>query len=185
MAHANIPDPSGTALVIIDVQEAFRGAVSDLSMIASRMSIAAKGFSILGLPVIVTEQYPKGLGRTVEEVALSLPDNSHLIEKTSFSSCGAGEFSELLKASGVSHVAVGGMETHICVNQTVHGLLEAGFTVHILADCVASRSDRDKAAGLAKMYAGGAVPSSVEMILFELLRDSRSDHFKEIQALIK
>jgi nicotinamidase-related amidase len=185
MSHAKLLDISKTALLVVDVQEAFRGVISDLEQIASRISVAVRGFEILDRPVFVTEQYSKGLGRTVSEIGKALPADVVLIEKTAFSSCGAAGFSDALRAASISHVAVCGIETHICVNQTVHDLMDLGFDVHILTDCVASRSDHDKQAGLSRMFASGAVASSVEMALFELMRDAKHDKFKEIQRLVK
>jgi nicotinamidase-related amidase len=89
------------------------------------------------------------------------------------------------KGGGITQVVVCGLETHICVNQTAHDLLDLGFDVHLLTDCVASRFEHDKLAGLEKMKASGVIMSSIEMALFELLRDSSHDKFKEIQQLIK
>ena len=185
MSHPKILDIEKTALVVVDLQEAFRSVISDFAMIASRASIAVRGFQILNLPVIVTEQYPKGLGRTVEEVLFSLPQDFEVFEKTAFSSCGAQSFYEKLNAENISQVVICGLETHVCVNQTAHDLLNSGFEVHILSDAVGSRFTNDKETALRKMQITGVVPSCVEMALFELMRDSRHEQFKEIQALIK
>lgn len=185
MPHPKILNPERTALVIIDVQEAFRSAISDFPLVASRVSLAARGFQILNLPVTVTEQYPKGLGRTAEEILFSLPSDFEVIEKNTFSSCGAAGFLEKLREIGASQIVLCGLETHVCVNQTAHDLLNEGFDVHLLTDSVASRFPHDKLAGLQKMQMNGVAPTSVEMALFELMRDSRHEQFKEIQALIK
>lgn len=147
--------------------------------------MAVRGFQILGLPVIVTEQYPKGLGRTAEEVLLILNDDTDIIEKTAFSSCGSAEFVGLLDDLGIKQVVLCGLETHICVSQTAHDLLDRGFQVHVLIDSVCSRFEHDRLAGLEKMKLSGAMSSSIEMALFELMRDSSHEKFKEIQALIK
>lgn len=183
--HPNILDSKTTALVVVDIQEAFRNAIPDFALVASRASVAVRGFLTLDVPVIVTEQYPKGLGRTAEEVLLVLPDDQAIFEKTAFSSCGAAQFVDRLTGLGVSQVVLCGLETHVCVNQTAHDLLDRGFQVHILTDCVCSRFDHDRAAGLAKMQASGCLASSTEMALFELMGDSKHDKFKEIQSLIK
>lgn len=185
--HRRILDITKTALVVIDIQEAFRHAIGDFSVIASRASMAVRGFQILGLPVLITEQYPKGLGRTAEEILFSLPPDSEFefIEKTAFSSCGAGGFMEKLKETGAKQVVLCGLEAHVCVNQTAHDLLANGFDVHLLTDCVASRFSHDKQAGLAKMQESGVVSSSMEMALFELMRDAKHEQFKEIQNLVK
>ena len=185
MAHPKILDPKTAALVVVDIQEGFRNAIPDFAVVSSRASTVVRGFQILGIPVIVTEQYPKGLGPTAEEIHFVLPDDFEVFEKTAFSSCGAGPFVAKLKELGVKQVVLCGLETHVCVNQTAHDLLERGFQVHLLTDCVCSRFEHDKVAGLAKMQMSGVVPSSIEMALFELMRDSKNEHFNEIQALIK
>ncbi len=185
MSHPKILDPAKTALVVVDMQEAFRAAVSDFPLIASRISVTVRGFQVLSLPIIVTEQYPKGLGRTAEEILFSLPTDFEVVEKTAFSSCGAASFMEKLRGVGASQIVLCGLETHVCVNQTAHDLLNEGFEVHLLTDAVASRFQPDKEAGLRKMLTSGVIPATVEMSLFELLRDSKHEQFKEIQELIK
>jgi nicotinamidase-related amidase len=139
----------------------------------------------LGVPVFVTEQYPRGLGKTAEEITLTLPTDFEIIEKTSFSCCGEPAFMQRLQESGVKQVAICGIETHVCVNQTTHDLLDQGYQVHVLTDCVGSRFQHDKQAGLSKMKSSGVIPSSVEIALFEMMRDSRNPCFKDIQALVK
>lgn len=185
MPHPKTLNKDKTVLVVIDMQEAFRASISDFPQIASRISMAIRGFQILGLPVIVTEQYPKGLGRTAEEILFSLPDEVEVVEKTAFSSCGAQAFLEKLNETGAEQVLLCGIEAHICVNQTAHDLLHQNFQVHLLTDCVSSRFEHDKRAGLSKMKTSGVVPASMEMALFELMRDSKHEQFKEIQNLIK
>ncbi len=185
MLHSNILDKNKTALVIVDVQEAFRSPINDFAQIVSRISIAVRGFQILNLPIIVTEQYPKGLGRTAEEILLSLPPDFEVVEKTAFSSCGASTFAEKLKASGAAQIVLCGLETHVCINQTAHDLLNENYAVHLLQDCVSSRFTPDKETALRKMQMSGVVPSSVEMALFELMTDAKHEQFKEIQNLIK
>lgn len=185
MSHPNLLDSSRTALLVVDVQEAFRNVIDDYAGLASRISVAIRGFQILERPVFVTEQYPKGLGNTVTEIKDVLPPDFEYIEKTAFSSCGAAVLDEQLKSAGISQVVVCGLETHICVNQTVHDLLDRNFAVHILTDCVVSRTKANRRAGLTKMFASGAISSSVEMALFEMMRDARHEKFKEIQRLVK
>jgi len=184
MGHPKILDINRTALVVIDLQEAFRAAISDFPQVASRAAMAVRGFQILNVPVVVTEQYPKGLGRTAEEILFCLPDDFDPIEKITFSSC-IEPFFEKLKANGTKQVVLCGLETHICVSQTAHDLLANGFEVHLLTDAVASRYSQDREAGLSKMFQSGAVPATVEMSLFELMRNAKHEQFKEIQNLIK
>ena len=185
MAHPGILDIKNCALLVVDVQEAFRNVIPRFEEVAVRISTAVRGFQALDVPMLVTEQYPKGLGPTVEEIALSLPENAHRFEKTAFSACGSELFQTTLEEIDANHIVLAGIETHICVCQTALDLLEIGYEVHVLTDCVASRFDVDKEAGLSKMYGSGVEPSSTEMALFELMRDSSHAKFKEIQALIK
>lgn len=185
MSHSSILKIKKAALLVVDVQEAFRGAIPEFASVASRASMAVRGFQILGVPVLVTEQYPKGLGPTAEEIRLALPDDFESFEKTAFSSCGADAFVKQLKKLNTKQIVICGLETHICVSQTAHDLLDRGFQVHVLTDAVCSRFDQDKRAGLAKLKQSGVIPSSMEMALFELLRDAKHEKFKEIQNLIK
>ncbi|OLE52877.1 MAG: hypothetical protein AUG51_15960 [Acidobacteria bacterium 13_1_20CM_3_53_8] len=185
MLHQNALDQSRTALVVIDMQEAFRPKIADFAETASRIALMVEGAKLLGVPVLVTEQYPKGLGHTAEEIKAVLPDALGIIEKTAFSSCGASSFEDALRSTGARSILVCGIEAHICVNQTTHDLLARGFQVHILADCITARHQRNKAIALAKMQQSGAIPSSTEMALFELMRDAKHEQFKAIQRLIK
>src|SRR5215204_2856310 len=155
MPHKNILDSSKAGLLVIDVQEAFRNVIADFEKLAKRSAVAIQGFTILECPVFVTEQYPKGLGRTAGEIREILPDDFEYVEKTAFSSCGAQILEDRLREAAISQVVVCGLETHVCVNQTVHDLLHLGFDVHLLTDCAASRFEHDKAAGLSKMFGSG------------------------------
>ncbi len=185
MPHPKVLDREKTALVIVDLQEAFRSPINDFAQIAARISIAVRGFQTLNLPIIITEQYPKGLGRTAEEILFLMPTEFEFVEKSTFSSCGASAFTDKLNAAGARQIVLCGLEAHVCVNQTAHDLLNENFEVHLLTDCVSSRYTPDKEAALKKMQMSGVVPSSVEMVLFELMRDSKHEQFKEIQNLIK
>jgi nicotinamidase-related amidase len=171
--------------LVVDVQEAFRGVIAECEDLAKRIAVCVQGFSILERPVLVTEQYPKGLGRTADEIRSVLPDDFEYIEKTAFSSCGGSAVEAKLREANVSQVVVCGLETHVCVNQTVHDLLHLGFEVHLLLDCVASRSKKNRKIGITKMLASGAIASSVEMALFEMMRDATHEKFKQIQRLVR
>ena len=185
MPHSSILRPNSTALAVIDHQDGFRKILPDFDSIAASISRAVQGFNLLGLPVIVTEQYPKGLGHTAREILDVLSEGTPVVEKTAFSSCGASSFTDHLKMAAADTVVLCGIETHICVNQTAHDLLEKGFKVHLLIDAVGSRFEINRKAGLKKMFSSGVIPCSVEMALFELMRDSRHEKFREVQAIIK
>lgn len=185
MRHQNVLDPAQTALAIIDMQEAFRGKISDFAEVSAHVALIAHAARLLSIPVIVTEQYPRGLGHTVGEITAVLPDGYETVEKTTFSACGAQDFVMRLDVAGARHVLICGIEAHVCVNQTTHDLLALGYTVHLLTDCITARAAHNLQLGLGKMQQSGALFSSTEMALFELMRDAQHEQFKSIQKLIK
>ncbi len=185
MAHENILSLEDTALLVIDMQEAFRNKISDFSETAARIALVSHAVQLLDVPIIVTEQYSKGLGETANEIRAVLSPTAKRIEKTAFSSCGAQSFeSELIELRALN-ILVCGIEAHICVNQTVHDLLAGGYRVHFLTDCITARAQQNKDVAFMKMQQSGAVPTTIEMALFELLRDATHAQFKTIQNLIK
>lgn len=185
MQHPNTVILTQSALTVIDMQEAFREKIPDFSEVAERIATMVKAATLLQLPIIVTEQYPKGLGHTATEILEVLPDSTEVIEKTSFSSCGARAFLSQLERNWTKQVIVCGIEAHICINQTVHDLLGSAFQVHLLTDCVTSRKQSNKEVAIRKMELSGAIPSSLEMVLFEMLQDAKHEQFKAIQGLVK
>ncbi len=185
MQHPNTLTLTGAVLAIIDMQEAFRGKIADFTETAERIATVVQAGKLLNLPIIVTEQYPKGLLNTAAEIKAVLPSSVEIIEKTTFSSCGVLPFQNQLDLFGAKQVLIAGIEAHICVNQTVHDLLAREFKVHLLSDCITARSPINKHVAIAKMQKSGALPSSVEMALFELMRDARHEQFRAIQNLIK
>ncbi len=185
MLHPKILNREKAALVVVDIQEAFRNVIPEFAKITTQTALAVQGFQILDLPIIITEQYAKGLGRTAAEILEVLPEDFEFVEKTAFSSCGSSAFLEKLKSVGATQIVLAGIETHICVNQTAHDLLNENFQVHIFHDCVASRLTQNKEIALQKLHANGVIPSCVEMALFELMRDAKHEKFKEIQKLVK
>jgi nicotinamidase-related amidase len=185
MRHENTLDAAEAALVIIDMQEAFRASVPDFAEVAVRIALVAHAAQLLNVPVLVTEQYPKGLGSTAGEIRAVLPPALEPVEKTAFSSCGAQTFTAELERTRARQVIVCGIEAHVCVNQTTHDLLARGYRVHLLSECITARAAPNREIGLAKMRQSGALPSSIEMALFELMRDAAHEQFKAVQKLIK
>ena len=173
-------DPQRAALVVIDVQEAFRKVVPEFERVARAGSTLIRGAEAVGIPILVTEQYPKGLGRTAAEVAGSLPNGVEPIEKVCFSAPQAEDFD----LDGRDQAIVCGIEAHVCVNQTVLDLLDEGVEVHVVGDGVGSRSAENKEVGLHKAERAGAVISSVETALFELVGRAGTDEFKRVQKLV-
>ncbi len=168
------------ALVVVDVQEGFRKAIPDFERIARATATLIRGAEAIGIPIVVTEQYPKGLGETAAEVSEHLPDGTAPIEKVVFSAAEAEGFD----LSDRDQALVCGIETHVCVNQTVLDLLAEGKEVEVAEDAVGSRTEENRRIGLNKMERAGATLTSVETALFELLGRAGSDEFKAIQKLI-
>jgi nicotinamidase-related amidase len=185
MNHVSQLSRESTALTVIDMQEAFRPAMADFGEVASRIALAVEGAHLLEVPVIVTEQYPKGLKHTADEIVARLPLELKPIEKSCFSSCGAQDFVSQLTNGHIKQVLVCGIEAHICVMQTSLDLLARGFEVYLLVDCIASRRPENKRVALARLTQAGAIPSTLEMVLFEMMRTADSPRFKAIQNLIR
>jgi nicotinamidase-related amidase len=177
-------DCSRAALVVVDVQEAFRPAVLDFERVTANVAVLVRGAQVLGLPTLVTEQYPKGLGHTVPEVTAHLGDVAP-IEKVCFSAVQADGFSRALQEARRDQVLLCGIESHVCVNQTAEDLMADGVEVHVAQDAVTSRTSENRALGLHKMERSGATVTSVETALFELLRQAGTPEFKQVQALIR
>jgi nicotinamidase-related amidase len=175
-------DRSRVALAVIDVQEAFRPVVLDFEEVVGNVAVLVRGARILGLPVLVTEQYPNGLGKTVPEVADHL-EGIEPIEKVCFSAVDAAGFPTRL--GDRDQVMLCGIESHVCVNQTAEDLLSSGKEVHVVQDAVSSRTAANRDLGLHKMERDGAILTSVETALFELLRAAGTPEFKQVQALVK
>jgi nicotinamidase-related amidase len=173
-------DPERATLVVIDVQEAFRKAVPVFDDVARATATLVEGAKAVGIPVVATEQYPKGLGRTVPEVADRLPEGAEPIEKVCFSAVEADGFD----LGGADQAIVCGVETHVCVNQSVLDLLARGIDAHVVEDAVGSRSKQNWQLGLHKVERAGATLTSVETALFELVRGAGTDEFKRIQKLV-
>ncbi len=164
------------ALIVVDVQEGFR-SYPVFENVADSCAKLVQAARILELPRVVSEQYPKGLGHTAAEVGL---DDERPIEKTVFSAARADGFD----LHGHDQAIVCGIEAHVCVSQTVHDLLAQGVEVHVPADAVGSRHDIDYERGLERMECAGAVVSTVEAALFELLERAGTPEFKAVQRLI-
>jgi nicotinamidase-related amidase len=173
------------ALAVIDMQEAFRPVIPDFAQVAARIAKAVQGAKLLEIPVIVTEQYPRGLKHTAQEILPHLGADAGVIEKMCFSSCAADGFSERLDSRRIKQVIVCGIEAHICVAQTVLDLLSSDIEVHLLVDCITSRKPESKQVALGRLTQAGAVPSNLEMALFEMMRTADSPQFKAVQSLIK
>jgi nicotinamidase-related amidase len=176
-----------TVLAVIDMQERLLNAFAAdaRSLVIHNTAILVEAATIFGIPILVTEQYPRGLGPTVADVRGRLPAGVMPIEKLVFSCGRSPEFRAALDAVGRHDVLLSGVEAHVCALQTTIDLLNAGYRVHVAADAVRSRRDLDWEKGLAMMEKAGANVGTTEMFLFQLLERAGTDEFKQIAKLVK
>lgn len=181
--HNNILDQNNCVLLVIDMQEKFKNIIQNPDQVINNISTLVKAANILDIPVIYTEQYPKGIGPTVDILKKDFSRATYF-EKIFFSCCKDINFMDYLKSLQKKQVIVCGIEAHICVNNTVHDLLSAGYSPHVMSDAISSRSELNLRVGIEKMRDSGAIISCVEMALFEIMKLSKHENFKEIQKLI-
>lgn len=178
--------PQKAVLVVVDVQEKLCAAMDQhaLQQLTRNIGILLESANELAIPVLFTEQYVKGLGPTLAELKGRAPA-APSFEKMTFSCCGNEAFMEQLKQGGRTQVIVCGMETHVCVLQTVFELLADGFNVHVVKDAVLSRSNDNKQTAIEAMLLAGAVPTSTEAVVFQLLKVAGTDSFRKLSKLVK
>ena len=176
--------PETAALVVVDVQGRLAGLMHDAEALFRNLRRLLQGARIFGLPILVTEQNPAGLGPTRAEIADLLAEVP-TIPKLAFSCCGEPRFTEALDALARRQILLAGIETHVCVCQTAADLLHAGYTVEVVADAVSSRTAASHAIGLQRMQQLGATVTCVETALFELCRVAQGPEFKALLKLVK
>jgi nicotinamidase-related amidase len=178
-------EDSQAALIVVDVQEGLVRAMDQMvaKSVVRNIQILLSVAGEMSIPVIVTEQYPKGLGASVAEIRQESGPGP--IEKVSFSCCRAAGFNERLEATARKQILLSGMETHICVLQTCSDLIGKGYEVHVLADGVCSRRKLDWETGIRWMEKKGAVISTTEMIAFQLLKEAGTERFRRLSKWFK
>lgn len=174
-----------TALLIVDVQDKLFSQVERSCEVLLTIQKLIKGFKILNLPILVSEQYPKGLGFTIATIKASLDEDQEYLVKTSFSCLKEPTIKEKMLSLKIDQWVIAGMEAHVCVLQTAKDLINIGKEVVVLNDAITSRSLYDFSTAISEMRDCGVRISSTETILFELLGDSQADEFKEMSQLIK
>ena len=173
-----------TTLVLVDVQAKLTPAMHAKEVLLENLKRLVQGVRILRVPILWTEQNPAGLGPTLPEIA-ELLTNQKPVSKFSFSCCGSEQFRNELNALNRKNMLIAGIESHVCVYQTAADLINLGFEVQVIADAVASRTLENKLIGLEKSKSVGACLTSTETVLFELLKDAKSEKFKEISRIVK
>ncbi|RMG73729.1 MAG: hydrolase [Nitrospirae bacterium] len=171
-------------LLIIDIQERLAAVMDERETVLKNTTHLIELSKLFNIPVIITEQYPKGLGPTVSELRDALGDYQP-IEKVTFSCCGAQGFMDAIRETGRKKVLVTGMETHICVLQTCLDLLEQSLEVWLIADALTSRRDYDKALSLELLRQAGCMVTTTEAVLFQVLKRAGTEEFKIISRRIK
>ncbi|MCK4691879.1 MAG: isochorismatase family protein [Desulfuromonadales bacterium] len=178
-------DRTKTALVVIDIQEKLVPAMDEriCGQVVSHVNMLLETFAAMQLPVIATEQYPRGLGHTIEELAAAT--EQQCVEKVSFSCVGEPNFSSALEKTGAKQVVLVGMEAHVCVYQTMIDLLDRGYVVHLVRDAICSRFKSDYLTAITMAPRMGAVLTTTEMALFQLVGVASGEAFKGVSKLVR
>lgn len=171
-----------TGLLVVDVQQRLTPVIADCRRVVWNARRLIDGANLLGLPAVATEQYPQGLGSTLEELAQLLGE---IPSKLTFSCLGCPEIFQNLSDQGIHKLLVCGIEAHICVQQTVLDLLADGWRVYVAADAVGSRRDFDRQTALGRMDSAGATLTTTEAALFEWVRTAEAPEFKKISQLVR
>lgn len=180
-------DREQTVLVLIDIQEKLMPVIDEAEGVVRNIERLIRGCHVLGVPILVTEQYTRGLGPTVEPVRKALEETSGYspIEKNCFSADRCEAFATGLETLGRRQILLAGVETHVCVYQTAADLLGNGVSVSVIADAVSSRTASNRAIALQRLLSEGATITSTEMALFELTGVSGTDEFRAVSKLIR
>jgi nicotinamidase-related amidase len=186
-AHPMTLTRERTTLVVLDVQERLFHAMDadHREEVMRNIKVLAAAARRLKIPTVVTEQYPKGLGHTLEELKDALGPGLEPVEKVTFSCCGVEPFRARLTAAGARHVVLTGIEAHVCVLMSALDLLAAGYSVHVVADAVTSRSQGNWRLAMDQLRQAGAVVTATETVLFQLLRQADTEDFRELARLIR
>jgi nicotinamidase-related amidase len=172
-------------LVVIDFQEKLMPVMKNAQELEQKTVKLIKGCLVLGVPIILTQQYTKGLGDTIKSIKDAMGEYFLPIEKTTFSAMGEPNFVEVLEISGKRTVILTGIETHVCVQQTALDLLEEGYRVFLVDDAVSSRDNTDKKFAQRRISEAGAIGTTYEAVLFELVVDAKNEKFKQISGIVK
>jgi nicotinamidase-related amidase len=173
-----------TALVLIDMQNGFRAVMADFDQLAARLSLLVQACRLLEIPIIVTEQYRKGLGPTAEEISTHFPSGYEPIDKMTYSAFGAPDFDLHLREHHIEQVMLCGIEAHICVSQTAHDLLQNGYQVHLLTDAISCRLPHNREVAIERLTRAGIIISSIADGTPKLCPAGTTE-FKQMQQLIK
>ncbi len=177
-------DPSKTMALVVDIQEKLFPHIGEKESLLENTLKLIKGLQFLNIPFVLNEQYPKGIGHTIEPIR-ELLINEKAFEKVTFSCCKTDATMDVIKEKNKKFVIVFGIEAHVCVLQSVLDLLQEGLIPVLVTDCIGSRKESDKEVSISRMIQAGAIPTTYEALLFELCVSSKNEAFKEISKLVK
>lgn len=184
MRHPNLLRKEDTLLVIVDIRTKLFNVMFEKERLISSCSKLIQSAKLLGIPMVMTEQYPEGMGHTDPKILELLPDTG-VIEKLSFSCCGVEDFNQRITGFGKKQIVIIGIEAHVCILQTVHDLLYQGYFLYVPYEAVSSRKEGDYRNALERMRQAGAVIGSVESAIFELMETAGTPIFRQISKIIK
>jgi nicotinamidase-related amidase len=189
-AHLDLIDRDDLVLLVVDVQDRLAAAMRSRPATVAATARLVRAAAIIGVPVVVTRQYPKGLGGTVPEVEAALDDARRtvsvvVVDKTAFCACDEQDFMAALEATGRRQVAIAGMETHICVTQTALALEAAGYRVQVVEDACCSRRPRDHKTALSRVQSQGVTVTCSESVIYEAAARAGTEEFKRLLAVVK
>jgi nicotinamidase-related amidase len=182
--HPSLANADDSVLVVIDPQEKLVKMIHNREEVVATIARLLEFAAITGIPVVLTEHYPQGLGYSVDEVKQALPEYQPVIKRI-FSCFGVPEFADALAETGRKRLLVTGIETHICVSQTVHDALHHGYQVQVVADGTGTRKREDHETALARMRAAGAVVTTSEALIYEVPCRADGPEFKQVLDLVK
>jgi nicotinamidase-related amidase len=185
--HPNLLSEKNSLLIVVDLQTKLSAAMSesDAELMTTNVGSLVEAAGLLSIPVLLTEQYPKGLGSTDAAITDLLSEDTLIFDKTGFSCCAAEGFTDTVASTDRKQIILVGQETHVCVLQTALELIQLGYQVHIVEDAVCSRKAEHKFYALQRMQQQGATITNYESVLFEWVKDSTHPEFKKISGLLR
>lgn len=182
--HPYLFSKENSVILLVDYQERFIDVLHENKETVKNIKLLLNGANIYAVPIVISEQVPEKLGKTIPEL-MSIASSAYYFSKSTMSCCGQNEFVNYLKQKNVSRIAVCGIEAHVCVLQTSLDLMNNGFQVHLVADAITTRIPHNKEIAIEKIKQAGGIITSVEGVLFEIAYEADNNDFKKLQQLFK
>ena len=185
MRHPQLLSAENTALLVIDIQDAFVKHIHQMDSVIDRSRILIEAATLLELPIIVSQQYPKGLGQTVETLRQVLPDSAITLDKVTFSCCQDQPLTQAIEKTARQQILICGIETHVCILQTAFDLLALDKQPYLATDAISSRNPTDREIALDRMSQTAIIPTTTETAIMEMTLTSKNKAFKDLSRLIR